>query len=98
LIFNGKELNQIIQSEIPDFVFTSNNVVNNVLTINGITPIADICFYTNNNQTECEMVHLPLSIQNNTTLISFQDVKLSDYQYGGVVKFAKGTVYVGDDD
>lgn len=84
---------------VPDIEFTSANIVNGVLQINSTTPIANIVFFTNSVKSSGNIVQLPVFIENNVTKISFEDVNSSDYQYGGVVKFAKGiTYYNGEDD
>lgn len=98
LVYNGQTLQEMISEPNPDFQFASNNIIDNKLTLSTLTPIADILFYTDSSKNEKIVVHLPVSLDNNNTYISFQDVDLEDYQYGGVVRFAKGVSSINNNE
>ena len=90
LYFDNQQLSTLIQEPNPDFKFNSTNISNGYLTLENINPIADILFNIDENGSQKQVVHLPIIVQGNVTKISFQNVNQQDYQYGGVVRFAKG--------
>ena len=98
LTYNGKTLQEMVSEPNPDFEFSINDIIDDKLTLSNLNPIADILFYIDANKSEKIVVHLPISLDNNNTYISFQDVDLEDYQYGGVVRFAKGIVSTNDEE
>lgn len=90
LYFDNQSLSTFIQEPNPDFKFNSTDIINGQLTLDNINPIADILFNIDKDGNQKQVVHLPILIEGNFTKISFENINLQDYQYGGVVRFAKG--------
>lgn len=90
--------NRVVNPAIEDFEFEASDVSDAQLVIDNTYSIADISFYDNEEKTTRTIVHLPITMTNETTSISFMEVEPNDYQYGGLIRFSQGVVVLYDED
>ena len=78
--------------------FTANDISEGVLTIPNVKVVSDIGFYTDSTKASRTIVSLPITVEAENTIISFENVGASDYQYGGKIRFTRGIVYLYSED
>lgn len=88
------------QSNSNDFEFEYADVdqETKTLTVDNTFCISGVLFYRDSTKTECDSVSLPMTVGDNSTVIHFDDVNPSDYQYGGKVRFSHGIVRLYSED
>lgn len=90
--------NRIANPVVADFEFEASDVSDSMLVIDNTRSIADIAFYDNPEKSTRTIVNLPVTMSNETTTISFDEIDPDDYQYGGLVRFSQGVVVLYDED
>ena len=97
-----KSAEKTIQIEVPnevsDLIFLVSDVVNGELVISNNFTISEVGFYTDAQHSSWKIVSIPIVCNSTNSRIIFSDIPQSEYVYGGIVRFARGTTVINNAD
>ena len=85
----------ITPAQTPDFIFQESDIVNDQIVFNNNAAISLIGLYNDQNKTTYTIINVPVVCNSNSTYIDMTDI---DCPYGGIIKFAQGTVVINYQD